>query len=300
MFTMMNSARINVGAQGVGIAERAFQQALSYAQERRQGRSVWTGVSPAPIVDHPDLRRTLALMKAKIEAGRAICLSTAVAADLARLAPTPQAREDARLREELFTPIAKSWCTDMGVEVASAGVQVHGGMGFVEETGAAQHYRDARIAPIYEGTNGIQAMDLVGRKLGMRHGEAVRLLIAEMRETAEGLAEAPFAGIGARLVCGIDAVETATAWLLERRGSADALAGAMPYLNLMGDVVGGWMLAKGALAASRMDDEALAGGKLALARLYSEHVLAGATGKVAGVTAGAADLELMTAYALAS
>jgi alkylation response protein AidB-like acyl-CoA dehydrogenase len=300
MFTMMNAARINVGAQGVGIAERAFQHALAYAQERKQGRSVWTGEYPAPIVDHPDLRRTLALMKAKIEAGRAICLSTAVAADLARLAPTPEVREDARLREELFTPIAKSWCTDMGVEVASAGVQVHGGMGFVEETGAAQHYRDARIAPIYEGTNGIQAMDLVGRKLGMGKGEAVRLLIAEMRGTAGLLTDAPFAGIGARLNAGIDAVETATAWLLEHRGTADALAGAMPYLNLMGDVVGGWMLAKGALAASRMDDAALASGKLVLARVYAEHVLAGAQGKVAGVQAGAADLELMTAHALAS
>jgi hypothetical protein len=296
---MMNAARINVGAQGVGIGERAFQHALAYAQERRQGRSVWTGEQPAPIIDHPDLRRTLALMKARIEAGRAICLSTAVAADLARLAPTPEGREDARLREELFTPIAKSWCTDMGVEVASAGVQVHGGMGFVEETGAAQHYRDARIAPIYEGTNGIQAMDLVGRKLGMGHGEAVRRLIAEMRETVGQLAEAPFAGIGGRLSAGVDAVETATAWLLERRGTADALAGAMPYLNLMGDVIGGWMLAKGALAASRMDDAALASGKLALARIYGEHVLAGADGKVAGVTAGAADLELMTADALA-
>ena len=170
MFTMMNAARLQVGVEGVGIAERAYQQALAYALERRQGRSAWSGAGPAAIFDHPDVRRMLADMRARVEAGRAICLATAVAADLARVGETEEAREAARLREELLTPIAKAWSSDMGVEVASLGIQVHGGMGFVEETGAAQHYRDARIAPIYEGTNGVQAIDLAGRKLAMAGG----------------------------------------------------------------------------------------------------------------------------------
>ncbi|WP_296818723.1 acyl-CoA dehydrogenase family protein, partial [Brevundimonas sp.] len=172
MFIMMNAARLAVGVEGVAIGERAFQHALHYAQERRQGRSVWSGEANAPIFDHPDVRRMLVTMKARVMAGRAICLATGVAADLARTAATEDERRRWKGREDLFTPIAKAWSTDMGVEVASMGVQVHGGMGFIEETGAAQHYRDARIGPIYEGTNGIQAMDLVGRKLGQDGGES--------------------------------------------------------------------------------------------------------------------------------
>ncbi|HEX3701328.1 MAG TPA: acyl-CoA dehydrogenase family protein, partial [Phenylobacterium sp.] len=162
MFVMMNAARLQVGVQGVAIAERAFQQALAFSQDRRQGKAIWSAEYPAPIYDHPDVRRTLMLMKAKIEAARAVCLTTGVLADLARFAETDQERAAAKARQELLTPIAKAWSTDVGVEVASLGVQVHGGMGFIEETGAAQHYRDARIAPIYEGTNGIQANDLAG------------------------------------------------------------------------------------------------------------------------------------------
>src|SRR6185503_11512618 len=184
MFVMMNAARLMVGVQGVGIAEAAYQHALAYARERRQGRSAWSADPSALIFDHPDVRRMLALMQAKTAAARAICLSAGVAADLARLEPSEEGRRKADLRAQLLTPIAKAWSTDAGVEVASLGVQVHGGMGFIEETGAAQFYRDARITPIYEGTNGIQAMDLVGRKLGMENGEAVRDLIAEMREAA--------------------------------------------------------------------------------------------------------------------
>ena len=189
MFTMMNAARLNVGMQGVGIAERAYQQALAFALERRQGRSVWTKENSAPIFDHPDVRRMLADMKAKVEASRAICLMTALNADLSRHAPSEDEREAARLREELFTPVAKAWSTDIGVEVASLGVQIHGGMGFIEETGAAQHYRDARIAPIYEGTNGIQALDLAGRKLGLAGGAAMTALIADVRATGQALAD---------------------------------------------------------------------------------------------------------------
>ncbi|ATQ44242.1 acyl-CoA dehydrogenase [Caulobacter mirabilis] len=273
MFTMMNAARLQVGTQGVAIAERAYQQALEFSRERKQGRSAWTGANPAPIHDHPDVRRTLLLIKAKTQAARAICLATAVAADLSRHAATPEARETAKLREELLTPIAKGWSTDMGVEAASLALQVHGGMGFIEETGAAQHYRDARILPIYEGTNGIQAMDLIGRKLSMAGGAAIRGLIAEIRAEAVG---------NARLLAGVAALEEATDWLIAHKGAPDALAGATPYLKLAGDVVGGWMLSK---MAGEGEDYAR------LDRFYAEQVLAGAPGLVPAVVQGAAVLE---------
>jgi len=274
MFTMMNAARLQVGAQGVGIAERAWQQALAFSLERRQGRSAWTGENNAPIHDHPDVRRMLMLMRAKILAARAICLSTAVAADLSRHAATEDDRTTAKLREELLTPIAKAWSTDLGVEAASLGVQIHGGMGFVEETGAAQHYRDARILPIYEGTNGIQAIDLVGRKLTLGGGAALSSLLADIREAAVN---------EPRLSDGADALEGAAAWLAERRGTPDSLAGATAFLKLAGDVVGGWMLAKIAHA-----DAAYAN----VWRFYAEQILATVPGQVAGVTQGAAVLEM--------
>ena len=274
MFTMMNAARLQVGAQGVGIAERAWQKAEAFARERRQGRSAWTGEDNAPIHDHPDVRRMLMLMRSKILAARAICLSTAVAADLSRHAASEGERAAAKLREELLTPIAKAWSTDLGVEAASLGLQVHGGMGFIEETGAAQLYRDARILPIYEGTNGIQAIDLVGRKLTLGGGAALSALLADIRVTA---VEEP------RLAEGADALEQAATWLTARRGSPDALAGATGFLKLAGDVVGGWMLAK--MAAS---DAAYAGAW----RFYAEQVLATVPGQVAGVVQGVAVLEL--------
>jgi alkylation response protein AidB-like acyl-CoA dehydrogenase len=303
MFTMMNAARLSVGVQGVGIAERAYQQALGFALERRQGRSAWTGEANAPIFDHPDVRRTLAGMKARIEAARALCLLTAVCADLARAAPTAQAREAARLREELLTPIAKAWSTDAGVEIASQGIQIHGGMGFIEETGAAQHYRDARIAPIYEGTNGIQAMDLAGRKLGLEHGEGARALIADMRAGAAGLIDHPDARlrpIGRRLDAAVDAAEAATAWIAERRGQSDALAGATAYLKLMGDVIGGWLLGKGAIAAAegRAGDKTYENARIALAAHYAETMLAQAPGQTPAITTGAAGLLTLDAAAL--
>jgi alkylation response protein AidB-like acyl-CoA dehydrogenase len=303
MFTMMNSARLSVGVQGVGIAERAYQQALDFALERRQGRSAWTGEANAPIFDHPDVRRMLAGMKARIEAARALCLLTAVSADLARAAPTAEAREAARLREELLTPIAKAWSTDAGVEIASLGVQIHGGMGFIEETGAAQHYRDARIAPIYEGTNGIQAMDLAGRKLGLENGEGVRALIADMRAGAAGLidhVDERLTPVGQRLDAAIDAAEAATAWIAERRGQPDALAGATAYLKLMGDVIGGWLLGRGAIAAAdgRVGDAAYEDARIALTAHYAETVLAQAPGQTPSITAGAAGLLGLDAAAL--
>ena len=307
MFTMMNAARLAVGVEGVGIAERAYQGALAYALERRQGRSVWTGEHNAPIFDHPDVRRMLSVMKARIEAARGICLSTGVAADLARHAGTEDERRKWKAREDLFTPIAKAWSTDMGVEVASMGVQVHGGMGFIEETGAAQHYRDARIAPIYEGTNGVQAMDLVGRKLSMDGGEAARAVIADMRETLTAMAGLFEGKPVERFATAITAVEDATLWLIDRKaeadGAADVLAAADAYLRLMGDVIGGWMLARGALAAkARLDagegDPAWLNGKIALYEVYAANILGHVSSRLAAVGQGGALLERMTAEAL--
>jgi len=287
MFLMMNAARLNVGAQGAGIAERAYQQARDYALERRQGRSVWSDDVPARLIDLPDVRRMLLLMKAKTEAARAICLSTAVAADLAEHAATAEDRERAKLREELLVPVAKAWSTDVGVEVASLGIQVHGGPGFIEEAGAAQFYRDSRIAPIYEGTNGIQAMDLVGRKLPLAGGEPIRALFTDMRSTLPDF-DKPVAG---HLLEAIAATERATEWLNLNRGSTDALAGATTYLKLLGDTVGGWLLAKAAHAAASLDDKVYARGKLALARLFATQVLTQAPGLADAVQSGSGELE---------
>jgi alkylation response protein AidB-like acyl-CoA dehydrogenase len=308
MFVMMNAARVQVGIQGVGLADRAYQQALAYALERRQGRSAWTGELPARIFDHPDVRRSLMLMKARIEAARGLCLATAVAGDLARSAANPLDRDAARMREDLLTPIAKAWSTDMAVEVASMGLQIHGGMGFIEETGAAQYYRDARVLPIYEGTNGIQAIDLMGRKLAIGKGKAVRELVGEIFPTAGALKSADDAwlhAIGARLEAGLAAVQSATGWMLERRGHAqpDALAGATPYLLLLGDVVGGWMLARGALAASRRLSQGEGPAdyyrtKIGLARVYAEQVLSRAPGLAQAVSQGAIDLFRATPEAM--
>jgi len=297
MFTMMNAARLNVGMQGVGIAERAYQQALEFSLERKQGRSPWSSDYPARIFDLPDIRRMLMLMKAKIEAARAICLTTAVAADLAECAATPEERESARLREELLVPIAKAWSTDVGVDVASLGVQIHGGMGFIEETGAAQHYRDARIAPIYEGTNGIQAIDLAGRKLALANGAAVAALIADMRETAVALRAGKLDSLAMPLEAGVETLERATRTMLVKKGTVDALAAASPYLRLAGDVVGGWMHAKSALAAKRAD-AGYGQTKMALAEFYAAHVLAQAPGQFAAIESGAAQLTALTPSAL--
>ena len=307
MFTMMNAARVGVGVEGVGIAEMAYQHALAYALDRRQGRSIWTGEANAPIFDHPDVRRTLSVMKARIEAARAICLATGVAADMARHAATEEDRRWWKGREDLFTPIAKAWSTDMGVDVASQGVQIHGGMGFVEETGAAQYYRDARIAPIYEGTNGIQAMDLVGRKLSQDGGASAKAVISDMKTTLAGIARLYSGKPVERFATAIEAVEDATLWLLDAKADAargsDVLAAAAPYLNLMGDVIGGWMLAKGALAArARLDagdgDPAWLEGKIALYEVYAANILGHASSRLAAIGQGGELLQRMSREAL--
>ena len=308
MFVMMNAARLAVGVEGVGIADRAYQGALAYALDRRQGRSVWTGEASSPIFDHPDVRRSLAVMKAKISAARAICLLTGVAADMAEHAADETDRRRWKAREDLFTPIAKAWSTDVGVEVASAGLQVHGGMGFIEETGAAQHYRDARIAPIYEGTNGIQAMDLVGRKLSMDGGQAARDLITDMKKTLAELSRLYSGKPVERFATAIEAVEDATLWLLDRKAdpaaAADVLSGADAYLKLLGDVAGGWLLAKGALLArARRDagdgDPAWLEGKMDLYEVYAANVLGHVSSRLAAVGQGGDLLQRMTVEALA-
>ena len=274
MFIMMNAARLAVGVQGVGIAERAYQHALAYARDRRQGRSAWTGEANAPIVDHPDVRRMLAVMKARIAAARAICLSTGVAADLAKHAATAEDRRRWKGREDLFTPIAKAWSTDVGCDIASQGIQIHGGMGFIEETGAAQHYRDARIAPIYEGTNGIQAMDLVGRKLGMDGGQHWKDLLGEVRATLSDLDEdEELKLITPWLQDALDSAQTSSLWLAGANNPDDVAAGATPYLRLMGLTLGGWLLAKQALASRAHPDPQFAAAKRATARFFAEQLL---------------------------
>jgi 3-(methylsulfanyl)propanoyl-CoA dehydrogenase len=279
MFTMMNRARLAVGLQGVGIAERATQQAMNYARERKQ--------SGHAIIDYPDVKRMLLTMRALTGAARAICYATGVALDRSLRAKTEPERKAAHERASLLTPIAKAFSTDIGIEVASLGVQVHGGMGFVEETGAAQHFRDARIAAIYEGTNGIQAIDLVARKVPLSGGNTVRLYLETMRRTAAVVKTSNAPGFGetaARLGEAIDSLERATQWLLAQKTSGTTLAGATPYLRLFGNAAGLAMLADQALASLRDGDGAA---RTALARFFAENIAVQASGLERGVTEGA-------------
>ena len=275
MFTMMNQARLGVGLEGVGIADRAYQQALAYAQERRQGRAVdKTGDGSDPIIVHPDVKRMLMQMRALTAAARSICYATAVALDVAVRASDAKVRADAAARGALLTPIAKAFSTEIGSEVAYLGVQVHGGMGFIEETGAAQHYRDARITPIYEGTNGIQAIDLVTRKLAANGGASVWTLLDELEQIVkqvEGSNDPAFGTAGAKLREGLASLTRTSRWLLERLASApnDALAGATPYLRLFGSTLGGCYLASEALAARNEGDGER---YVTLARFFAENI----------------------------
>lgn len=310
MFVMMNAARLDVGVQGVGVAERAFQRALAYALERRQGRAPGVKSGPMiPIYEHADVRRMLYAMKALVSASRAICYANAVAYDLARYAPTEEDRKKAKGLEELLTPISKGWSTDRANDVASLGVQVHGGMGYIEETGAAQHMRDARIAAIYEGTNGIQAMDLVGRKLRGDGGEAIRGYIHGVHEVALLLKAGrrpELKVIGEHLEAAANALRRSTVWLLAAatKDQNDGLAGAAPYLKQFGDVAGGYYLGKGALAAALAmnepdADKAWLGGRIAVARFFADNYLVEAAGLTQAVTAGAAAVARLDPAALA-
>src|SRR6202046_371217 len=264
MFTMMNRARLAVGLQGVGIAERATQQALAYARERKQGREAGTKPGEmAPIIAHPDVRRMLLTMRALTQAARVICYATAIALDRGERSTDEAARKASEQRASLLTPVAKAFSTDIGNEVASLGVQVHGGMGFIEETGAAQHFRDARIAAIYEGTNGIQAIDLVTRKLPLAGGAAVAAHIEELRGIVRELSASNDPGFGwapVRLGDAVESLSRATDWLLARLDKEPdaALAGATPYLRLFALATGGVLLAKEALAALRLGADAAA------------------------------------------
>jgi alkylation response protein AidB-like acyl-CoA dehydrogenase len=289
MFTMMNSERLLVGVQGVAIAERAYQQARDYARMRVQGHPVGLprGAAAPPIIYHPDVRRMLLTMRAGVEAMRALAYLAAAAIDRSRHADDEAARASAGRRADLLIPVVKAWCTDLGVEIASVGVQVHGGMGYIEETGAAQHLRDARIAPIYEGTNGIQANDLVGRKLARDKGEAAHQLFVEMRATlAELGGDAELEPVRGALAAGLDALERATEYLVAAE-PALAAAGSSPYLALFGTVTGGWLMARLARAAGSRGADGLAAAKLATARCYAEHYLARAPSYLPAITGGA-------------
>src|SRR5882757_1522807 len=289
MFTMMNLARLSVGLQGVGIAERAMQQALAYARDRKQGRALGASSGSSAIIEHPDVKRMLMTMRALTRAARAICYATAGAIDGSHGKSDAATASDGRAA--LLTPIAKAFSTDIGIEVASLGVQVHGGMGFIEETGAAQHYRDARIAAIYEGTNGIQAIDLAMRKVPLSGGAVVRAYLDELRTTVEAVQAAndpAFGATGARLAEAVDSLDRATTWLLSKveKEPKAALAGATPYLRLFGNAAGGCMLADEALAALRIAGAEPAS-RVAIARFFAENIAVQASGLERAVTEGA-------------
>lgn len=294
MFTMMNNARLAVGMQGVAIAEAAYQKALAYARERTQGRAPgFKGEGMSPIIEHPDVARMLMTMKALTQGARAICYSCAEALDMARVSEGDEAGAWAE-RASLITPIAKAFATDIGMEVASLGVQVHGGMGFIEETGAARYLRDARIAPIYEGTNGIQAIDLVMRKLPLSGGDTVKALISDFKADAEAAraSNAPrLDGVAEHLDAAIADLETATAYLqsaISEGRQTDALAGATPYLRLFGLTATAAMLARGALADI---DAPEADGRAALAKFAAISLAPETAGLCVTITTGADSLE---------
>jgi acyl-CoA dehydrogenase len=293
MFTMMNNARLAVGLQGVAIAERATQQALAYARERRQGRALGASGGSSAIIAHADVRRMLLTMRALTGAARAICYATATAIDRSHRAPDAAARQAAHERASLLTPVAKAFSTDTGVEVASLGIQVHGGMGFIEETGAAQHLRDARIATIYEGTNGIQSIDLVTRKLPLSGGAAVTAYLSELRERVSAVLavnDPAMGATGARLAEAVDSLERTTRWLIGQLDAAPetALAGATPYLRLFALAAGGCALASDALAA-RADGNGAGDHRayVSLARFFAENIAVGAPGLERTVVEGA-------------
>ena len=295
MFTMMNNARLSVGLQGVSIAERAYQQARDFARQRIQSREIGSRATEAvPIIRHPDVRRMLAGMRARIEAARALLYSSALSLDEAIRHPDPARRTSAQARVDLLTPVCKAWATDLGVEVASTGIQIHGGVGYIEETGAAQHLRDARIAPIYEGTNGIQANDLVFRKLARDKGAAADAYFAEIADTISQLQEQPgddAPAIAGELDVALNNLRTATRWMLDTIATdpATAAAGATPYLQLFGLVAGGHMMARTALVAlDRLATGPVAAeflnGRLLTALAYAGQVLPAARGLIQPIT----------------
>jgi len=297
MFIMMNAARFAVGLEGVSIAERAFQRALAYAKDRVQGRDLVEGAKAVPIIRHPDVRRMLMLMKAQTEAMRALAYVVAAAVDFSSKSENKEERKRHQAFVELMIPVVKGWSTETGIEVASLGVQVHGGMGFIEETGAAQHLRDARITTIYEGTTGIQANDLVGRKIAREGGTTIKQWLLELNKFDTELAQSKSPDLQAirnSLSAGAKGVSDGVDFILATAGKDPnaAFAGAVPFLKLMGITAGGWQMARAALIAEKK----LAGGgdkpfleaKTKTARFYADHVLSQAPGLAATVTSGSA------------
>jgi len=293
MFTMMNHARLNVAIQGLAICERAYQLAKTYARQRIQGEAPGEK-GRVTIIHHPDVRRMLLVMKSLIEGMRAVAYTTAAVVDTNHHSADPEAQTAAGARAALLTPIVKGWMTEVAQELTSLGVQVHGGMGFVEETGAAQHMRDARILTIYEGTTGIQANDLVGRKILFDDGKAMQELLEEMRSLDEKLAAADeLATIRAALSSGIDDLTVATDWLIANAPHDQNVPGAasVNLLMLAGTVIGGWQMARAAIAATRRlddgdPDSAFFEAKLITARFYAEHILPRSSGYSKAAIAG--------------
>lgn len=304
MFTMMNHARLNIGMEGLSVSERAYQHALAYARERVQGAPIGDRSGQVkPILHHPDVRRMLMDMKSRTEAMRALSYWVAGHMDLASHHPDAAQQARSQAYVDLLTPVVKGWCTESAVEITSTGIQIHGGVGFVEETGAAQYFRDARITPIYEGTTAIQANDLIGRKLAREKNEAgetgftARALHAEMAAlAAELVADGQLADLGHALATAVQALQEATTWLLQHYDSEPqaAAAGAVAYLKLTGIVVGGWLMARSAriardhLAAGSSDDFYKA--KLTTARYFAQHQLPQAGGLAAAITGGSSSV----------
>ncbi len=273
MFTMMNNARLTVGLQGVAIAERAYQRARAFADERIQGRDGKTGAKESvAIINHPDVRRMLLSMRCQTEAVRTLAYWVASRLDIAKKHKDAPTAKKAKSYVDLLTPIVKAWSTDIGVEVSNTGVQVHGGMGYIEETGAAQHLRDARIAPIYEGTNGIQAIDLAGRKVARENGETMKMLIAEMRASINDMGHPH-----ARLSKAIDELERVTDWIVKTyvENPVTALAGAVPYLRLAGITIGGWLMVRVFEASKGLAESSplYAKRKQSSVSFYARHIL---------------------------
>ena len=297
MFVMMNAARFAVGMQGVAIADRAYQKAVAYSRDRVQSRDVAGSSGPVSIIHHPDVRRMLMTMRALTEGARSLAYVAAAASDAGHYAADPEVRKQNMAFYEFLVPIVKGWSTEMSLEATSLGVQVHGGMGFIEETGAAQFYRDARILTIYEGTTAIQANDLVGRKTARDGGATARAVIEQVRATERALASAgsgDLAAIRNALAAGSQALERAVAYVAghAKTDVREVFAGSVPYLRLCGIVLCGWQMARAALAASRLVDEGSADtaflkAKIATARFYADHILALAPGISASVVDGA-------------
>ena len=287
MFVMMNAARFSVGLEGVAIAERAFQRAVAYARDRLQGRDLVGGGKTVSIIHHPDVRRMLMLMKSQTEAMRALAYTTAAALDFSQRGTD---RKSHQAFVDLMIPVVKGWCTETGIDVASLGVQIHGGMGFIEETGAAQYLRDARITTIYEGTTGIQAMDLVGRKIARDGGATACAWIAEVKKLDSALSGHP--SIRQNLMAGIQAVSDCVDFIVAEKNPNAAFAGAVPFLKLTGIVAGGWQMARACLASQRLlssqqGDKSFLQAKMVTAQFFAEQVLVQAPGLRDTVTKGA-------------